>query len=126
MDGGAAAALALLEEASLPSAVLCGNDLTAIGAIGAFESAGVGVPKDISIIGFDDIYFAHLARPALTTIRLSREELGRLAFEALDRTLHSKRRVGALYTCATELVVRRSTGPVIFGAPTVDRRRRAL
>jgi LacI family transcriptional regulator len=111
VDGGAAAALTLLKEPKLPTAILCGNDLTAIGAMGAFESAGVCVPKDVSVIGFDDVYFAHLARPALTTIRLSREELGRLAFEALDKTLRSKGKLGALYTCETELVVRLSTGP---------------
>jgi len=78
----------------------------------AVESAGLSVPEDVSVVGFDDIYFARLARPALTTIRLSREDLGRLAFKALDKTLRSRRKAGALYTCETELVVRRSTGPV--------------
>ena len=102
----------MLEGPSLPTAILCGNDLTAIGVMDALESARVSVAKDVSVVGFDDIYFAHLARPALTTIRLSRGELGRLAFEALDRTLHSRKKVGVLYTCETELVVRRSTGPV--------------
>lgn len=112
VDGGAAAALTLLGESSLPTAILCGNDLTAIGMMGAFESAGVGVPNNASVVGFDDIYFAHLAHPALTTIRLSREYLGKLAFEALDKTLHARRKLGALYTCETELVVRNSTGPM--------------
>jgi DNA-binding LacI/PurR family transcriptional regulator len=126
VEGGATAALALLENSQLPSAILCGNDLTAIGAIGALESAGVSIPKDVSVVGFDDIYFAHLARPALTTIRLSREELGRLAFKALEKTLHSKRRLGRLYTCETELVVRRSTGPAIAqgsGGPSRAKRK---
>ena len=123
VDGGTAAAFTLLEEPSLPTAILCGNDLTAIGVMSAFESAGVGVPKDVSVVGFDDVYFAHLARPALTTIRLSREELGRLAFEALDATLHAKRKLGALYTCETELVVRRSTGPMSHRGRTSRRQR---
>ena len=112
VDGGSAAALTLLEAPSPPTAILCGNDLTAIGVMGAVESVGLSVAEDVSVVGFDDIYFAHLARPALTTIRLSREDLGRLAFEALDKTLHSRRKAGRLYTCETELVVRRSTGPV--------------
>jgi DNA-binding LacI/PurR family transcriptional regulator len=86
----------------------------------AVESAGLGVAEDVSVVGFDDIYFAHLARPALTTIRLSRGDLGRLAFKALDKTLHSSQRVGALYTCETELVVRRSTGPVKPGPLTLQ------
>jgi DNA-binding LacI/PurR family transcriptional regulator len=124
VDGGAAAALALLEEPGLPTAILCGNDLTAIGAMGALESAGVSVPRDVSVVGFDDIYFAHLARPALTTIRLSRGELGRLAFEALDKTLHSRRKLGALYTCETELVVRSSTGPLNPGNRNLRRARK--
>jgi DNA-binding LacI/PurR family transcriptional regulator len=112
VDGGAAAALTLLDEPSHPTAVLCGNDLIAIGAMGALESAGLTVAKDISVVGFDDIYFARLARPALTTIRCSRGDLGRLAFEALDKTLHSRRKLGAIYTCQTELVLRQSTGPL--------------
>lgn len=112
VDGGAAAARALLGGPNLPTAILCGNDLTAIGVMNALEGAGVQVPQDVSVVGFDDIYFAHLARPALTTIRLSREGLGRLAFEALEKTLRSKRRMGALYSCEAVLIARDSTGPV--------------
>ena len=123
VDGGATAALALLKEPRLPTAILCGNDLTAIGAMGALENAGVGVPQTVSVVGFDDVYFAHLARPALTTIRLPREELGKLALEALDRTLRSKRKSGSLYTCETELVVRGSTGPVSHRSSTRRGRR---
>jgi len=112
IDGGAAAAHRLLEESMLPTAVLCGNDLTAIGVMNALEGAHLRVPQDVSVVGFDDIYFAHLARPALTTIRIPREGLGWLSFEVLDKTLRSKQKKGALYTCETALVVRESTGPV--------------
>jgi LacI family transcriptional regulator len=112
VDGGAAAAGALLKESILPTAVLCGNDLTAIGVMNALEGAGLRVPRDVSVVGFDDIYFAHLTRPALTTIQIPREGLGRLSFEILDKTLRSKRKQGAIYTCETTLVVRDSTGPV--------------
>jgi LacI family transcriptional regulator len=125
VDGGAAAALTLLAEPSLPTAILCGNDLTAIGLMGAFENAGVEIPQKVSVVGFDDVYFAHLARPALTTIRISREGLGKLAFDALDKTLRSRRKSGALYTCETELVVRRSTGAVERGGPTLHRARKS-
>jgi DNA-binding LacI/PurR family transcriptional regulator len=75
------------------------------------EGAGLCVPRDVSVVGIDDIYFAHLTRPALTTIQIPRERLGRLGFEVLDKTLRSKRKQGALYTCETALVVRDSTGP---------------
>jgi len=112
VDGGAAAAHILLKESILPTAVLCGNDLTAIGVMNVLEGAGLCVPRDVSVVGFDDIYFAHLARPALTTIRIPREGLGRLSFEVLDKTLRAKHKQGALYTCETALIVRDSTGPV--------------
>jgi LacI family transcriptional regulator len=96
----------------MPTAVLCGNDLTAIGLMNALEGAGLRVPRDVSVVGFDDIYSAHLTRPALTTVRIPREGLGKLSFEILDKTLRSKRKRGAIYTCGTSLVVRGSSGPV--------------
>jgi len=70
------------------------------------------VPEDVSVIGIDDIFFASLARPPLTTIRVPREQLGIKAFEALERMLKLKRKIGSNYTLETDLVVRRSTAPV--------------
>ena len=63
----------------------------------ALTEAGIGVPEDVSVVGFDDIDFAKLARPPLTTVSLSRENLGRLAFDALAKILGSKRREGTEY-----------------------------
>jgi LacI family transcriptional regulator len=57
----------------------------------ALEDAGVKTPEDISVIGVNDISFAFLARPALTTIRVPREQLGRTAYQALDKLLRLKR-----------------------------------
>jgi len=59
------------------------NDLTAIGALRAIAAAGLDVPRDISVVGFDDIELSQYTHPPLSTIRLSREELGRKAFDAL-------------------------------------------
>lgn len=114
VEGAAEAVRRLLTQSNLPTAILCSNDLTAIGAILTLQEAGLQVPKDVSVVGSDDIQFAHLWRPALTTIRLPRDTLGKLAFSALERMLHLKRRSGAEYVLETELIVRQSTAaPVV-------------
>ena len=80
-------------------------------AIIALEETGIDVPKDVSISGIDGILFSFLVRPALTTIRVPREQLGETAFAALDKMLKLKRQRGAEYVVETELVVRKSTSP---------------
>ncbi len=109
VDGGVAAVRTLLAGPNFPTAILCHNDLTAIGAITTLQEAGVRVPEDVSVVGADDIYFASLIRPPLTTINLQRQYLGRLAFEALEKMLHYKRRRGAEYVVETHMVVRKLT-----------------
>ena len=80
-----------------------------MGAMNALEQAGVRVPRDMSVIGIDDISFAFLARPPLTTIRVPREQLGRIAFQSLEKMLKLKRHKGQEYYLETELIVRQST-----------------
>ena len=109
VDAGASAVRGVLSRPEIPTVMFCGNDLIAMGAMSALEEAGVTVPEDVSILGIDDIAFASLARPPLTTIRVPREQLGIKAFEALDRILSLKRRQGSNYTLETDLVVRKST-----------------
>jgi len=109
VDAGASSVRAILSQPEIPTVVFCGSDLIAMGAMSALEEAGVRIPEDVSVIGIDDISFAFLARPPLTTIRVPRERLGTIAFEALDKMLKLKRRRGADYYVETELVVRRST-----------------
>jgi DNA-binding LacI/PurR family transcriptional regulator len=109
IDAGASAVRAILSAPEKPTAIFCGSDLIALGAMSALEEAGAGIPEDISVIGIDDISFAFLARPPLTTIRVPRERVGAIAFEALDKMLKLKRRKGADYYLETELVIRRST-----------------
>ncbi|HUT57194.1 MAG TPA: LacI family DNA-binding transcriptional regulator, partial [Phycisphaerae bacterium] len=84
VDGAVTAVRALLAEPKLATAILCSNDLTAIGALSTLQQAGCQVPRDVSVVGFDDIDFASLAYPPLTTISLPRDRLGQLAFEALQ------------------------------------------
>jgi DNA-binding LacI/PurR family transcriptional regulator len=109
IDAGASAIRALLSAQERPTVVFCGSDLIAMGAMSALEEAGVGIPTDVSVVGIDDISFACLARPPLTTIRVPRERVGTVAFEALQKMLRLKRRSGADYYVDTELVIRKST-----------------
>lgn len=111
VDAGASAVRAVLSSQERPTVIFCGSDLIAMGAMSALEQFGVEIPDDMSVIGIDDIPFAFLARPPLTTIRVPREHVGVIAFEALEKMLKKKRRQGADHYVETELVVRKSTGP---------------
>jgi DNA-binding LacI/PurR family transcriptional regulator len=82
-DGGAAALGEVLRRGAPPTAVFCANDLMAIGAMDAAFAAGMDVPGDLAIVGVDDIDAAGLVRPALTTVRVPAEEIGRAAGELL-------------------------------------------
>ena len=110
VDAGASAVRAVLSSQEKPTVIFCGSDLIAMGAMSALEQFGVEIPDDVSVVGIDDIPFAFLARPPLTTIRVPRERVGVVAFEALDKMLKKKRRQGSDHYVETELVVRKSTG----------------
>jgi DNA-binding LacI/PurR family transcriptional regulator len=111
VEGAAEAVRRLITQPDFPTAVLCSDDITAIGSILALQQAGLRVPEDVSVVGSDDIQLARLWRPSLTTIRLPRDAMGKLAFTALETMLHLKRRPGAEYVLETQLVVRQSTAP---------------
>src|SRR3984885_14912252 len=115
MDGGHEAMLRLLEKSPRPTAVLTSNDMTAIGAMGALGERGLKVPRDISIIGFDDIELSAFTQPALTTVRLSRQEIAKIAFRALYGVKDDVTAKGAEYTIQPTLIERKSTGPVPKG-----------
>jgi LacI family transcriptional regulator len=82
-EGGEAALYRLLDQDDPPRAVFCANDLMAIGAMDAALESGLRVPQDLAIVGVDDIDAAGLVRPALSTIRVPAEEIGRAAGELL-------------------------------------------
>jgi DNA-binding LacI/PurR family transcriptional regulator len=109
IDGGFQAMSRILERTPLPTAVLCSNDLTALGALRAIRRKGLRVPDDISVVGFDDIALAEFTEPPLTTVRLPREEIAGKAFEALLASLSDTTRMGAEYQISPQLVVREST-----------------
>jgi LacI family transcriptional regulator len=109
IEGGRRAAERMLCETELPTAVVAANDLTAFGAIGAFREAGLEVPSDVSVVGFDDIAFASLIEPALTTVGLPRAEMGKRAVEALIETIKTPTQNGVEIPISAQLVVRQST-----------------
>jgi LacI family transcriptional regulator len=108
LEGGIAAADKLLGNSRLPTAVMCSNDMTAIGVLHKVYRAGLRAPDHLSIIGFDDIHMARVTIPPLTSIQMSRTELARAAVNALrayveSTTPHRESRI------ETRLVVREST-----------------
>ncbi|HEX8367976.1 MAG TPA: LacI family DNA-binding transcriptional regulator [Pyrinomonadaceae bacterium] len=113
IEGGqrAASEILAMRGANLPTAVVCANDLTAIGAVSEFEAAGLNVPCDISIVGFDNIAFAALTKPALTTVNLPLGELGRRAIEVLIRSVEDSEQQGIEIRIPTSLIIRQSTAP---------------
>jgi LacI family transcriptional regulator len=108
--GGQRAAAEILRLEPMPTAIVSANDLMAIGALRELKSAGLRVPQDISVIGFDDISFAALAEPPLTTILIPRSEIGENAVEALIHTIQAADNLGREFKVSTQLVVRESTG----------------
>jgi LacI family transcriptional regulator len=108
-DGGQQAMTALLKQAKRPSAVVCSNDWTAIGALHAIDAAGLHVPDDMSVVGFDDIPLASYTSPPLTSVRMSAGDVGSTAFDALFRLIGGDRLEGDVYQVPTQLVVREST-----------------
>ncbi len=108
-EGGRSAAKRMLAEKNLPTAVVVANDLMALGAMQELKSAGLNVPRDISIVGFDDIAFAALAEPALTTVCSPRTEIGQRAVEALLLTVDRPHQQGVEVSIPTYLIERAST-----------------
>ena len=111
LKGGVTGFEQLRSLSARPTAILCSNDMTAIGVLRAAYHDGLRVPQDLSVIGLDDIDFAEFTLPPLTTIRLSRTDLARAAFEALR--LHAEDPVNPKkqreFLVSTSLVVRGST-----------------
>jgi len=92
------------------TALFAFNDISAMGAIRALREAGLRVPQDVSVVGFDDIQSAAYQNPALTTIRQPLKEMGRIAGETLLRRIrHSDASHGGEITVEPKLIVREST-----------------
>jgi len=110
-DIGYKAAKELLKSGKRFTALFAFNDISAIGAIHAFREAGLRVPEDVSVVGFDDIVSAAYQNPGLTTVRQPLREMGRIAAETVLRRI--KRPGSDLHNAETtvepELMIRETT-----------------
>jgi DNA-binding LacI/PurR family transcriptional regulator len=113
LEGGMAAIDKLISLRKQPTALMCSNDLTAIGALRMLARVGRRVPEDFSVIGYDDIHLAAFTAPPLTTVGMSRSQLARGAIDALLRQArHAKvNDLAGSSKIQTALVIRESTGP---------------
>jgi LacI family transcriptional regulator len=102
---------ALLEKTKDFTAIFCFNDIAAIGAIRALKDAGLSVPGDVSVVGFDDIQSAAYSTPSLTTVRQPLSEMGKRGAQVLlERIADREKPYPSEIVMAPELVVRESTG----------------
>ena len=110
LEGGTEAMETLLKLDSPPTAVMCSNDMTAIGVLHATADAGIKVPEQMSVIGFDDIHIARYMIPPLTTVQMSCRDLAQTAFNALRAFVEQDHKNWHRdYQISTQLSVRRST-----------------
>ncbi len=109
VDAARAAARRLLMSPSRPTALICGNDILALGALRECQSLGVAVPGQVSITGFDDLALARQATPALTTIRVATAMMGEAAAEFVLAGLAGQPAIAT--AIPFKLVIRASTGP---------------
>lgn len=111
IDEGYRAAQELLALPEPPTAIFAMSDPMAIGAIRAAHERGLGVPEDLSVVGFDDVEMAAISTPALTTIAQPLQEMGRLAVTVLYRQIERQPLDASRVELSTRLVVRASTAP---------------
>jgi LacI family transcriptional regulator len=110
VDQGEKAAIALLSLTPRPSAVMCANDQLALGVLKSLSEAGVAVPGEMAVVGYDDVSFASMLSPALTSVRQPKYELGAIAAELLlEEALGSNHKHRSV-RFEPELVVRASSG----------------
>jgi len=101
----------LLRSGFGPTAILCVNDITAVGVLKELRDQGISVPEQMSVAGFDNISLAQFTNPPLTTIHIPRDQIGQLAFEALVSARSGGPAHGQEILIDPELIVRQSTGP---------------
>lgn len=119
IEGGMERMGDLLKRRRTPTAVLCSNDMTALGVMHKCYEHGIQIPNALSVVGYDDIRLARYVLPPLTTVQMSQAELARLAFHALLAEVERKEpsEEGTEYVLKTSLVLRDSTAL----APTAAR-----
>lgn len=111
MEGGIKAAEHMLSLPDLPTAIMCSNDMTAIGVLHGLHRVTRPVPHDVSVVGFDDIHLAQFMLPPLTTIQMSCRQLAAAAVQALRAGIEANHPLAQQreWPISTKLVVRQST-----------------
>lgn len=110
VEWGRRAALAVLAGERRPDAIVCGNDEIALGILRELNKHDIRVPRDVLVTGFDDIGFAALTDPPLTTVRQSREDIATECIRLLDARIADAASPVRRVALATQLVIRESTG----------------
>ncbi len=110
LQGGKRAAAELLASGDPPTAIVCVNDIMAVGVLLELRERGLQVPRDVSVTGFDDIELSKYCYPALTTVHIPRDQIGHTIFRSLAIGT-PKEEIGREFSITPELVVRESTGP---------------
>ena len=108
MQSGYRAMEKLLSLKNPPTAVFCSNDDMAVGALNAAFAKGLNVPKDVSVIGFDDIQIAQYTNPSLTTVKKPIEKISRLGAEKILEVVENNEQKGEKIFVETELIKRKS------------------
>ncbi len=101
---------AILQRGVKPTAVVAANDAMAIGCMRYAKAAGLRLPEDLAVVGFDDIEMGSLVEPRLTTVRVFKEQIGKLAVERLVESIRSESKTVVTIHAPVELVVRESCG----------------
>ncbi len=112
-SGGSKAVERLLRVTPLPTAIICGNDLMAIGAMKRLQLEDLRIGKDISVAGFDDIPLADHTNPPLTTVHQPIYEIGRQTCAMLIDIINGRNPANLHVVLTPELVVRESSGPAL-------------
>jgi LacI family transcriptional regulator len=110
IEQGATAFATLMGRTTRPTAVMCGNDVLAVGALRQAHEMQIKVPGDVSITGFDDIELAQVAFPALTTVHVPHRDMGRIAAQTLVKILREGTTPHSI-ALETRLVERATLGP---------------
>ena len=97
----------------MPTAVFVANDFAALGALDALDAAGLRVPQDVSVVGYDDIAISHSSRVALTTVAQPSVEMGRTSVDLLVERSEGGRAEARHIVLAPRLVVRGTTAPPV-------------
>ena len=111
LDGGRHATRSLLASGFEPTAIICVNDIMAVGALRELRERGIRVPQDVSVTGFDNVKLSEFCYPALTTVHIPRDRIGHTVCDSLIPKPDAAKRENEEIVIDPELVLRESTAP---------------